>query len=39
MTYGDGLCDVNLNSLLSFHKKNKNIVTMTVVHPPADLVI
>ncbi len=35
MTYGDGLCDVNLNSLLSFHKKNKNIVTMTVVHPPA----
>lgn len=35
MTYGDGLSDVNLDSLLKYHYKNKNIVTMTVVHPPA----
>ncbi len=25
LTYGDGLCDVNINNLLSFHKKNKVI--------------
>ena len=38
MTYGDGLSDVNLDSLLKYHNKNKNI-TMTVVHPPARFVI
>ena len=35
MTYGDGLCDVNLSELLDFHKKSKNIVTVTAVHPVA----
>ncbi len=35
MTYGDGLSDVNLKKLLKFHKKNKKIVTVTAVRPPA----
>ena len=35
MTYGDGLCDVNINKLVKFHKKNKKIVTLTAVRPPA----
>ena len=35
MTYGDGLSDVNLNSLLKFHRKSKNIATLTAVRPPA----
>ena len=35
MTYGDGLADVNLKNLLSFHKKNKKISTLTAVRPPA----
>jgi len=35
MTYGDGLCNVNLNKLLKFHKKNKKLVTLTAVRPPA----
>ena len=35
MTYGDGLSNVNLKKLLKFHKKNKKIVTLTAVRPPA----
>ena len=35
MTYGDGLSDVNLRELLSFHQKNKKLVTLTAVRPPA----
>ena len=35
MTYGDGLSNVNLKSLLKFHKKNKKLVTLTAVRPPA----
>tara|TARA_Y100000590_G_scaffold334328_1_gene380434 strand:+ start:5833 stop:6525 length:693 start_codon:yes stop_codon:yes gene_type:complete len=35
LTYGDGLSNVNLNSLLKFHKKKKNIATLTAVRPPA----
>lgn len=31
MTYGDGLCDVNMNALLHFHKKSKKIATLTSV--------
>ena len=34
-TYGDGLSNVNLDSLLKFHKKNKKLVTLTAVRPPA----
>ena len=35
MTYGDGLSDINLRKLLKFHKKNKKLVTLTAVRPPA----
>jgi len=35
LTYGDGLSNVNLKKLLSYHKKNKGIVTLTAVRPPA----
>ena len=35
LTYGDGLSDVNINKLIKFHKKNKNIVTLTAAGPPA----
>tara|TARA_Y100000591_G_scaffold273773_1_gene249840 strand:- start:691 stop:1368 length:678 start_codon:yes stop_codon:yes gene_type:complete len=35
LTYGDGLSDVNINKLIKFHKKNKNIVTLTAARPPA----
>ena len=35
LTYGDGLCDVNLKNLIRFHEKNKNFVTLTAVRPPA----
>ena len=34
MTYGDGLCSINLNDLLNFHLKHKKIATVTAVHPP-----
>jgi glucose-1-phosphate cytidylyltransferase len=35
LTYGDGLCDVNINDLLKFHKDNKKTITVTAVRPPA----
>ena len=35
LTYGDGVSDVNIQSLLDFHKKNKKLVTVTAVHPGA----
>ncbi len=35
LTYGDGLSDVNLNKLINFHKKNKKLITLTAVRPPA----
>jgi len=35
LTYGDGVCDVNIKKLLSFHKKNKKLVTVTAVRPPS----
>ena len=34
-TYGDGLSNVNLEKLIKFHKKNKKLVTLTAVRPPA----
>ena len=34
MTYGDGVSDVNISNLLTFHKKHKKIATVTAVHPP-----
>ncbi len=35
MTYGDGISNVNIKKLLQFHKKNKKLVTLTAVRPPA----
>ena len=35
LTYGDGLANIKIDKLIKFHKKNKKIVTMTAVHPPA----
>ena len=35
LTYGDGLSNINLTKLINFHKKNKSMVTMTAVRPPA----
>ena len=35
ITYGDGVCDINLKKLLNYHKKNKKILTLTAVHPQA----
>ena len=34
-TYGDGVSNINLKKLLKFHKKNKKLVTLTAVRPPA----
>lgn len=35
LTYGDGLTNLNLKKLLKFHKKQKKLITLTAVHPPA----
>ena len=34
LTYGDGLSDVNITNLISFHKEKKSLATLTAVHPP-----
>ena len=34
-TYGDGVSDVNIKSLISFHLSHQKLVTMTVAYPPA----
>ena len=33
LTYGDGLCNVNIDKLIEFHKKNKSTVTLTATKP------
>jgi glucose-1-phosphate cytidylyltransferase len=35
LTYGDGLSDVNMDSLLKFHKSHGKMITMTAVRPAA----
>ncbi len=35
LTYGDGVCDVDLQKLLAFHRANGRIATVTAVRPPA----
>ncbi len=35
LTYGDGLSDININNLVSFHKKHGKMVTISAVRPPA----
>lgn len=35
LTYGDGLCDVNVEELLRFHRAHGKLATITAVRPPA----
>lgn len=35
VTYGDGLADVNIGELLSFHKEHGKLATVTTVQPPS----
>ena len=35
LTYGDGLSNINLNSLIDFHRKHGKLVTVSAVRPPA----
>ncbi len=33
MTYGDGVCDVDINALIDFHKTQGKLATMTAIQP------
>jgi glucose-1-phosphate cytidylyltransferase len=35
LTYGDGVADINIDELLSFHKKHGKIATVTAIQPEA----
>jgi glucose-1-phosphate cytidylyltransferase len=35
VTYGDGVCNVDIKALLRFHKSHGRIATVTAVRPPA----
>ncbi|MCC7451122.1 MAG: glucose-1-phosphate cytidylyltransferase [Anaerolineae bacterium] len=35
MTYGDGVCNVDLRKLLAFHRSHGKLATLTAVRPPA----
>ena len=35
LTYGDGVCDVNINKLLDFHNSHNCIGSVTAVRPPS----
>ena len=35
LTYGDGVCDIDLNKLLMFHKSHNCIGTVTAARPPS----
>jgi len=35
VTYGDGVCDVDISGLLEFHKRHGKPATVTAVRPPA----
>ena len=34
-TYGDGVADINISKLISFHKKNQKLATLIATRPPA----
>jgi glucose-1-phosphate cytidylyltransferase len=34
LTYGDGVSDLNMKELLSFHKSQRTLATLTAVQPP-----
>ena len=35
LTYGDGVCNVDINKLLEFHRNHGKIATVSAVRPPA----
>jgi glucose-1-phosphate cytidylyltransferase len=35
LTYGDGVCNLDLNALLEAHRTHGKLATVTAVHPPA----
>ena len=35
LTYGDGICNLNLHDLLCFHRQQGRLATITAVRPPA----
>jgi len=35
LTYGDGVCNVNIPRLIEFHNNQEKLVTITAVRPPA----
>lgn len=35
VTYGDGLADINVSSLLAFHRKHGKLATITAARPPS----
>jgi glucose-1-phosphate cytidylyltransferase len=35
LTYGDGVCNIDLEKLLDFHQRSGKLVTVTAVRPPA----
>ena len=35
LTYGDGVCDVDVESLVAFHRSHGRLATVTAVRPPA----
>ena len=35
MTYGDGVADINITDLFSFHKSRNKLATLTAVRPPS----
>ena len=35
LTYGDGLGDIDISSLVKFHRAHGKLATVTAVHPPA----
>jgi glucose-1-phosphate cytidylyltransferase len=35
LTYGDGVCNVDINELINFHKQHSKIATVTAVQPEA----
>ena len=33
LTYGDGVCDVNINELIKFHEAHRKVCTITAIQP------
>lgn len=33
LTYGDGVCDINIDALVKYHKEHEKLITMTSVQP------